>query len=126
VYTLLERRYEQRNPGRTSLKTTGRSRTPQGAFPDSAWLLRRQVGAVRAVDDVSFTVYEGETLGLVGESGCGKSTTGLAILKLLEATAGQVRFRGEEVTQRSEAQMRPLRRHMMMVFRTRTPRSTRA
>ena len=85
-------------------------------FPIRRGLLRRQVGAVRAVDDVSFTVYEGETLGLVGESGCGKSTTGLAILKLLDATAGQVRFRGEEVTRRSEAEMRPLRRHMMMVF----------
>ena len=85
-------------------------------FPIRRGLLRRQVGAVRAVDDVSFTVYEGETLGLVGESGCGKSTTGLAILKLLDATAGEVRFRGEEVTRRSEAEMRPLRRHMMMVF----------
>ena len=85
-------------------------------FPIRRGLLRRQVGAVRAVDDVSFTVYEGETLGLVGESGCGKSTTGLAILKLWDATAGQVRFRGEELTRRSEAAMRPLRRHMMMVF----------
>lgn len=85
-------------------------------FPIRRGLLRRQVGAVRAVDDVSFAVYEGETLGLVGESGCGKSTTGLAILKLLEVTAGHVRFRGEDVTQRSEAEMRPLRRHMMMVF----------
>jgi oligopeptide/dipeptide ABC transporter ATP-binding protein len=85
-------------------------------FPIRRGLLRRQVGAVRAVDDVSFAVYEGETLGLVGESGCGKSTTGLAILNLLEVTAGHVRFRGEDVTQRSEAEMRPLRRHMMMVF----------
>ena len=85
-------------------------------FPIRRGLLRRQVGAVRAVDDVSFTVYEGETLGLVGESGCGKSTTGLAVLKLLDATAGEVRFRGQPVTRVSEPQMRPLRRHMMMVF----------
>ncbi|MFZ1768894.1 MAG: oligopeptide/dipeptide ABC transporter ATP-binding protein [Caldilinea sp.] len=85
-------------------------------FPIRRGLLRRQVGAVRAVDDVSFDVYEGETLGLVGESGCGKSTTGLAVLKLLEATTGEVRFRGQTVTRSSEQQMRPLRRHMMMVF----------
>ena len=85
-------------------------------FPIRRGLLRRQVGAVRAVDDVSFNVYAGETLGLVGESGCGKSTTGLAVLKLLDATAGEVRFRGQPVTHITEPQMRPLRRHMMMVF----------
>ncbi len=85
-------------------------------FPIRRGLLRRQVGAVRAVDDVSFDVHEGETLGLVGESGCGKSTTGLAVLKLLEATAGQVFFGDQEVTRLSETEMRLLRRHMMMVF----------
>jgi oligopeptide transport system ATP-binding protein len=85
-------------------------------FPIRRGLLRRQVGAVRAVDSVSFDVYEGETLGLVGESGCGKSTTGLALLKLLDATAGNVRFRGQEITTLPESQMRLLRRHMMMVF----------
>lgn len=85
-------------------------------FPIRRGLLRRQVGAVRAVDNVSFDVYEGETLGLVGESGCGKSTTGLALLKLLNATAGNVRFRGQEVTKLPEQQMRSMRRHMMMVF----------
>lgn len=85
-------------------------------FPIRRGLMRRQVGAVRAVDDVSFAVYEGETLGLVGESGCGKSTTGLTVLNLLPATAGQVFFRGQEVSRLPESQMRPLRRHMMMVF----------
>ncbi len=85
-------------------------------FPIRRGLLRRQVGAVRAVDNVSFDVYEGETLGLVGESGCGKSTTGLALLKLQKATTGNVRFRGQEVTTLPEQQMRTLRRHMMMVF----------
>lgn len=85
-------------------------------FPIRRGLLRRQVGAVRAVDNVSFDVYEGETLGLVGESGCGKSTTGLALLKLQAPTAGNVRFRGQEVTTLPESQMRALRRHMMMVF----------
>ncbi len=85
-------------------------------FPIRRGLLRRQVGAVRAVDDVSFDVYQGETLGLVGESGCGKSTTGLAMLKLQAATAGSVRFRGQEVTTLPEQQIRQMRRHMMMVF----------
>ena len=85
-------------------------------FPIRRGLLRRQVGAVQAVDDVSFDIYEGETLGLVGESGCGKSTTGLAVLKLLETTSGEVRFRGQAVTHLPEPLMRPLRRHMMMVF----------
>ncbi len=85
-------------------------------FPIRRGLLRRQVGAVRAVDGVSFNVFEGETLGLVGESGCGKSTTGLAVLNLLEATGGQVLFRDKPVTHLPEAQMRPQRRHMMMVF----------
>lgn len=85
-------------------------------FPIRRGLLRRQVGAVRAVDDVSFDVFEGETLGLVGESGCGKSTTGLAVLHLLAATDGQVRFRGQEVTHLPESRMRAMRRHMMMVF----------
>ncbi len=85
-------------------------------FPIRRGLLRRQVGAVRAVDGVSFEVRQGETLGVVGESGCGKSTTGLAILKLLRMTGGSVRFRGQELTHLDETQMRPLRRHMMMIF----------
>ncbi len=85
-------------------------------FPIRRGLLRRQVGAVRAVDNVSFEVQQGETLGVVGESGCGKSTTGLAVLKLLQSTGGKVFFRGQELTPLREAEMRPLRRHMMMIF----------
>ena len=85
-------------------------------FPIRRGLLRRQVGAVRAVDGVSFSVREGETLGVVGESGCGKSTTGLAVLHLLPITGGQVHFRGQELTHLGENEMRPLRRHMMMIF----------
>ena len=85
-------------------------------FPIRRGLLRRQVGAVRAVDGVSFGVREGETLGVVGESGCGKSTTGLAVLHLLSITGGHVRFRGQELTHLGEKQMRPLRRDMMMIF----------
>jgi oligopeptide transport system ATP-binding protein len=85
-------------------------------FPIRRGLLRRQVGAVRAVDGVSFRVRQGETLGVVGESGCGKSTTGLAVLHLLPITGGQVFFRGQELTHLAENEMRPLRRHMMMIF----------
>ena len=85
-------------------------------FPIRRGLLRRQVGAVRAVDGVSFSVREGETLGVVGESGCGKSTTGLAVLHLLPITGGQVFFHGQELTHLGENEMRPLRRHMMMIF----------
>jgi oligopeptide transport system ATP-binding protein len=104
------------NSAATALKTLVEVRNLKVHFPIRRGLLRKQVGAVRAVDDVSFEVFEGETLGLVGESGCGKSTTGLTVLKLLKATEGQVFFRGQEVTRLPETQVRPLRRHMMMVF----------
>ena len=69
-----------------------------------------------AVDDVSFDLYPGETLGLVGESGCGKSTTGKLLLRLLEADAGEVRFRGRDILDLSPRQMRPLRRQIQMIF----------
>ncbi len=104
------------NDAAASTQTLVEVRDLKVHFPIRRGLMRRQVGAVRAVDGVSFDVHEGETLGLVGESGCGKSTTGLAILKLLDATAGNVRFRGQEVTTLPEKSMRALRRHMMMVF----------
>lgn len=71
---------------------------------------------VKAVDDVSFAIEEGQTLGLVGESGCGKSTTGRSVLRLIEPSAGSVRFMGEEITGLSSSRLRGMRRHMQMVF----------
>ncbi len=85
-------------------------------FPIRRGLLKRQVGAVRAVDGVSFAVRRGETLGLVGESGCGKSTTGLAMLRLLEATTGTIRFDGVDLSALDGERLRKARRDMQMVF----------
>ncbi len=79
-------------------------------------IMSRVVGQVRAVDDVSFDIARGETLALVGESGCGKSTTGRLILKLAAPTAGSVRFKGEEIADLSEDQMRRMRRHLQIIF----------
>ena len=79
-------------------------------------LLRRRVGYLRAVDDVSFAIRRGETLGLVGESGCGKTTTGRAILRLQRATSGSVTFDGRSVLDLSSAEMRRMRARMQIVF----------
>jgi oligopeptide transport system ATP-binding protein len=79
-------------------------------------IFQRQVGAVRAVDGVDFFVEKGETLGLVGESGCGKSTTGRAILQLYKPTSGSVKFDGTELTALPGEQMRRMRRRMQMIF----------
>ena len=85
-------------------------------FPILRGVLRRQVGAVQAVDGVTFNIYKGETLGLVGESGCGKSTTGRTILQLLEPTDGQVLYQGQDLTALNKNEMRKARRHMQMIF----------
>jgi oligopeptide/dipeptide ABC transporter ATP-binding protein len=86
-------------------------------FPiKSGVLFGRHLGYVRAVDDVSFAVGRGETLALVGESGCGKSTTGRLILRLIEPTSGSVRFKGKEITSLETAAMRRQRRHMQIIF----------
>ncbi len=86
-------------------------------FPvTKGFLFQRAVGAVRAVDGVSFTVREGETLGLVGESGCGKTTTGRLILRLMEPTAGEVIFQGHNVLRLNKEELRRLRRDMQIIF----------
>ena len=86
-------------------------------FPMQRGLLQRGPDRfVKAVDGVSFTVRPGETLGLVGESGCGKSTTGLAILRMLAPTAGRIEFEGADITDLDQGSMRPIRRRMQMVY----------
>ena len=85
-------------------------------FPIHRGVFRRQVGAVRAVDGLNFDIYKGETFGLVGESGCGKSTTGRTILQLLEPTEGKVFFEDKELSALSRSEMRRARRDMQMIF----------
>ena len=79
-------------------------------------ILQRQVGSIKAVDGISFDLMRGETLGLVGESGCGKSTTGRAILQLYEPTAGEVIFEGQDLTDINSGDLRRMRRRMQMIF----------
>ena len=85
-------------------------------FPVLRGFLRRQAGAIKAVDGINFDIYKGETLGLVGESGCGKSTTGRAILQLLKPTDGEVLFEDQDLTSLKPNQLRSARRFMQMIF----------
>ena len=80
-------------------------------FPVKSGLLRRETATVKAVDGVTFDIAEGETLGLVGESGCGKSSTGRAVLRLAKPTSGDVRFDGEDLGALSASRLRQKRRH---------------
>ncbi len=102
------------SPGRDPLVSV---RNLKKYFPiTQGIILQRAVGNVHAVDDISFDVYPGETLGLVGESGCGKSTAARVIMKLLEPTSGQILFDGHDISKHSARQMRPYRREMQMIF----------
>ncbi|MGA7731206.1 MAG: dipeptide ABC transporter ATP-binding protein [Chloroflexia bacterium] len=115
----------------TQTRTTSSSVSPNGAVGDDLLrveglkmhfpinrgvLIQRQVGAVKAVDGITFSIKKGETLGLVGESGCGKSTAGRAILQLYEPTAGNVYFKGRNIVYASKAEQRALRKEMQMIF----------
>lgn len=85
-------------------------------FPIYKGILRRQVGAVKAVDGLTFDIRRGETLGLVGESGCGKSTTGRAILRLYDPTSGQIKFEDRNIAELSRSELRKMRPRMQMIF----------
>ena len=85
-------------------------------FPIKGGVFSKTIGYVYAVDDISFTLDSGETLGLVGESGCGKSTTGRTILRLIEPTAGEIHFEGQHITELGKSDMRALRREMQIIF----------
>lgn len=85
-------------------------------FPIKKGVFRKTVGWIKAVDDISFEIYEGETLGLVGESGCGKTTTALTILRLEEPTKGQIIFDGKDITKINKSDMRKERKNMQIIF----------
>jgi oligopeptide transport system ATP-binding protein len=85
-------------------------------FPIRGGVFSKTIGYVYAVDDISFTLHRGETLGLVGESGCGKSTTGRTILRLIEPTGGEIAFEGQAITNIDKSAMRTLRREMQIIF----------
>jgi peptide/nickel transport system ATP-binding protein len=111
-----QRENSQKNPSSALLEVKNLKQyfTLEGNFLEQ-WLSQKKE-VIKAVDDVSFTLYKGETLGLVGESGCGKSTLSRTILQLIPPTSGKVAFYDQELTGLSSEQMRPYRRHIQMIF----------
>ena len=85
-------------------------------FPVRAGVMQRVVANVQAVDDVSFTIRKGETLGMVGESGCGKTTVGRTMLRLIEPTAGSVLYNGVDIFKLRSGELKPIRRDMQIIF----------
>ena len=85
-------------------------------FPITRGILRRKVADIKAVDDISFEIKKHETLGLVGESGCGKTTTGRCILRLYQPTAGTISFNGTDISKLPERRIKPIRRNMGAIF----------
>ncbi|MCW2547609.1 MAG: transporter ATP-binding protein [Mycobacterium sp.] len=111
--TSLEKSPGAQQPGEPLLEVTNLKKY----FPVRTGIVfQRQIGAVKAVDDISFSIAKGETLALVGESGCGKSTTARSVLRLLEPTSGTVRFEGQDITHVKARELRKLRREMQIVF----------
>src|SRR5258708_11218308 len=121
--TMLDTKTTEHNQVSPSASTSGREvlmrvRGVKKYFPITAGVPQRQVGAVKAVDDISFDVYKGETLGLVGESGCGKTTTGRTIVNLTgyRPTEGSVEFEGTDLATVQGAALRGMRKRMQMIF----------
>ena len=104
--------YKRSPSGRELIRVEGLTKH----FPIRAGIMQRIDNHVRAVDDVSFTILEGETLGLVGETGCGKTTVGRAMLRLIEPTSGSVTFQGREILKLSGREMKDVRREMQIIF----------
>ncbi|NIS67411.1 MAG: dipeptide ABC transporter ATP-binding protein [Proteobacteria bacterium] len=110
------REVQTSNTGSNALEPVLEVRDIKKHFPIQGGVFSRTMGHVLAVDGVSFSIQQGETFGLVGESGCGKTTVGKAVLRLIQPTAGEIRLKSQDITHLSEAELRPVRREMQMIF----------